>query len=139
MKKNKRVKVANRLKNIIKKGQEEVSPELAAKKEEYLKKFDEFIDEFNSKSSIVKLKKKKAKVLVLGDRLDGTFTFEVVLDFDKYNENGYIDTDQYKEGRAYIYLTDKFFEDVDELGKKYFGKKPMWNNIGTVGWFSIVE
>jgi len=139
MKKNKRIKVANRLKNIIKKGQEEVSPELAAKKEEYLKRFDEFIDEFNSKSSIVKLKKKEAKVLILGDKLDGTFTFEVVLDFDKYNENGYIDADQYKEGRAYIYLTDKFYEDVDKLGEKYFGEEPSWNNTKDIGWFLIVE
>jgi hypothetical protein len=48
----------------------------------------------------------------------------------------YVDSESYDEGWAPIYLSKKFYNDVDDLGVDLFGKRPIWNNTYVVFTFS---
>jgi hypothetical protein len=41
---------------------------------------------------------------------------------------------KYDSGEAYIYPSNLFYKEVDELFRFHFNKTPEWNNIATTGW-----
>lgn len=63
--------------------------------------------------------------------LVGKFSFQVFFNL----KDKYIESKNYDEGSAYIYLSKKFYDDADKYGEQIFGKKPGWNNTFTIGWF----
>jgi len=81
-----------------------------------------FVDGFNTSSGIVKLKLKEVKSALA--------VFEAVLVF----QDPYIDPEPYREGYAFVYLSEKFYKDVEAKCEKVFGEKPGWNNSRTVFW-----
>lgn len=82
-------------------------------------------------SDLVMIKKREVKIEEYKETLQLRFSFEATFDLrDKY-----INFEPYLKGSAYIYLSKKFYSDADRYGEQIFGKNPMWNNTGTIGWF----
>ncbi|RLI54222.1 MAG: hypothetical protein DRP09_13685 [Candidatus Thorarchaeota archaeon] len=81
-----------------------------------------FVDEFNTQSKIVKLKLKEVRGAVA--------VFEASFEF----QDPYINSEPYREGYAFVYLSEKFYRDVEAMCERIFGEKPGWNNSRTVFW-----
>lgn len=45
----------------------------------------------------------------------------------------YLDNTKYDKGEAYIYLSKKFYSDVNKAAKKYFKTSVDWNNTASIG------
>lgn len=82
----------------------------------------DFVDGFNTRSGVVKLKLKEVKATLA--------VFEAVLEF----QDPYVNSEPYREGYAFVYLSEKFYKDVGAMCERVFGEKPGWNNSRTVFW-----
>jgi len=82
----------------------------------------DFVDGFNTRSGVVKLKLKEVKATLA--------VFEAVLEF----QDPYVNSEPYREGYAFVYLSEKFYKDVEAMCERIFGEKPGWNNSRTVFW-----
>lgn len=88
----------------------------------------DFSEVASTSGSVVRVRETERKVNDKGWEL----TFDVVFDLEN---DSFVAGEKYKKGEAHIYLSDGFYKKLDELGNKYFGGKPGWNNTATIGWF----
>ena len=104
-------------------------------KSEFENAVKKFVNRIQKKSSIVRLKIKSLTYHKYNESEHLGFTFEVVFDI----KDPYVNTSVYRSGHAYIYLSKKFYDDIDRIAKLMFGKKVSWNNVGNTGWISKIE
>ena len=94
-------------------------------KKEIEKAFFDFLKEYNDQKSIVKLFKKKQFVEIYGkDNLEGDLEFDIKYEF----QDDFINLEPYKSGSAILYLNKHFYNTINEIAIKYFGKPINWLN-----------
>ena len=102
-------------------------------KTEFESEVKDFVKNVQSKSKIVKLKLDRVEFKEFKKQsIFYTFTFDIIFDIN----DPYIDKKTYLSGDAYIYLSDRFYTDIENIAKRMFNTDIEWNNTKKTGTIS---
>jgi len=127
-------------KTLVKAGRKDLAIKYYHKVTSAVKEFKDKKDFLKASSSFISKVKSKAVYLSQNksyfEEENGIQIWNVSFDVFMDASDPYLNASVYKKGEAYIYLSKKFYSDVNSKAKELFGKTVEWNNTRTSGYIS---